>query len=68
MLRCFGCDVTGISFVHQSAKIENPRNLKLEDKACIGANAVLYSLDRISIGDKTPSLVGKATRHGYPRV
>ena len=50
VLRCFGCQVSGTPFVHQSAKIENPRNLKLEDRACIGANAVLYSLDRISIG------------------
>jgi putative colanic acid biosynthesis acetyltransferase WcaF len=52
VLRCFGREVSGISFVHQSAKIENSRNLKLEDKAWIGANTVLYSLDRISIGDK----------------
>ena len=50
VLRCFGCQVSGTPFVHQSVKIENPRNLKLEDRACIGANAVLYSLDRISIG------------------
>ena len=53
VLRCFGCQVSGTPFVHQSVKIENPRNLKLEDKACIGANAVLYSLDRISIGKNT---------------
>lgn len=53
MLRCFGCQVSGTPFVHQSVKIENPRNLKLEDGACIGANAVLYSLDRISIGENS---------------
>ena len=57
--RCFGCDVTGISFVHQSAKIENPRNLKLEDKACIGANVILFSLDRHVLGIKLHRWSGK---------
>ncbi|HAE11183.1 MAG TPA: putative colanic acid biosynthesis acetyltransferase [Opitutae bacterium] len=53
VLRCFGCQVQGNPFVHQSAKIENPRNLFLEDRACIGAEAVLYSLDKIRIEENS---------------
>lgn len=36
--------------MHQSANIENPLNLHIQDKACIGEKAVLYSLDKIRIG------------------
>lgn len=50
VLKCFGCRISGTPFVHQTAKIENPKNLEIEDRACIGANAVIYSLDKICIG------------------
>lgn len=48
-LRLFGCRISGVPFVHQSAAIQIPWNLILHDRACLGANSVAYSLGEIEI-------------------
>jgi putative colanic acid biosynthesis acetyltransferase WcaF len=39
--------------VHQRARIQIPWNVTLEDGACVGDRANLYSLDRIVVGAGT---------------
>lgn len=47
VLRAFGAEIRGTPFVHQRARIQQPANLVLHDRACLGDGAVAYSLDRI---------------------
>ena len=48
-LRLFGARITGRPFVHGRARIQIPWNIILEDKACVGDRANLYSLDVIKL-------------------
>lgn len=50
VLRRFGAELHGRPFVHGRARIAQPWNLLLHDRACLGADAVAYSLGRIEIG------------------
>jgi putative colanic acid biosynthesis acetyltransferase WcaF len=47
VLRIFGAEIHGTPFVHQRARIEQPWNLVLHHRACLGDRAHAYSLDRI---------------------
>ncbi|MBC7366183.1 MAG: putative colanic acid biosynthesis acetyltransferase [Undibacterium sp.] len=47
VLRCFGAEIHGTPFVHQRARIQQPRNLVLHHRACLGDGATAYSLGRI---------------------
>jgi len=47
VLRFFGTEIHGTPFVHQRARIQQPWNLTLHHRACLGDRAVAYSLDRI---------------------
>lgn len=47
VLRAFGTEVHGKPFVHGRARIQQPWNLVLHDRACIGDRANAYCLDRI---------------------
>ena len=52
ILRAFGATVGRGVRVRPSAKIEIPWNLTLEDGAVVGDHAILYSLGRITIGER----------------
>jgi putative colanic acid biosynthesis acetyltransferase WcaF len=47
VLRIFGAEIHGTPFVHQRARIQQPWNLILHHRACLGDRAAAYSLDRI---------------------
>ncbi|WP_438481963.1 putative colanic acid biosynthesis acetyltransferase [Oleiharenicola lentus] len=47
VLKLFGAEIHGTPFVHQRARIQQPANLVLHDRACLGDGAVAYSLDQI---------------------
>lgn len=49
-LRRFGARIPGRAFVHAAARIEAPWRVTLEEDACVGRLAVLYSLDEITLG------------------
>lgn len=50
ILRLFGAKIYGRPFVHGRANIQQPWNLILHHRACLGDKAVAYSLDVIEIG------------------
>ena len=50
VLRLFGATIHGRPFVHGRAEIQQPWNLILHHRACLGDKAVAYSLDTIEIG------------------
>jgi putative colanic acid biosynthesis acetyltransferase WcaF len=49
VLRVFGAKVHGTPFVHQRARIQQPWNLTLHHRACLGDRANAYSLDMITL-------------------
>jgi len=49
VLRLFGAKIHGTPFVHQRARIQQPWNLTLHDRACLGDGANAYSLGPIVI-------------------
>jgi putative colanic acid biosynthesis acetyltransferase WcaF len=49
VLRIFGAEIHGTPFVHQRARIQQPWNLTLHHRACLGDRANAYSLDRITL-------------------
>jgi putative colanic acid biosynthesis acetyltransferase WcaF len=51
-LRLFGAQIGKRVFVHQRARIQIPWRIKLDDQACIGDRANLYSLGLIDIGQR----------------
>lgn len=51
VLRIFGAEIHGTPFVHQRARIQQPWNLTLHHRACLGDRANAYSLDRITLRD-----------------
>jgi putative colanic acid biosynthesis acetyltransferase WcaF len=53
VLRLFGATINGRPFVHQRARIQIPWNIALNDRSCIGDRTNLYSLDRITIGERS---------------
>lgn len=49
MLRAFGAKIHGRPFVHQRARIQQPWNLIMHHRACLGDRANAYSLDKITL-------------------
>jgi putative colanic acid biosynthesis acetyltransferase WcaF len=49
VLRLFGAKIHGMPFVHQRARIQQPWNLTLHNRACLGDGANAYSLGRIEL-------------------
>jgi len=47
VLRLFGAEIHGTPFVHQRARIQQPWNLTLHHRACLGDRATAYSLGHI---------------------
>jgi putative colanic acid biosynthesis acetyltransferase WcaF len=50
VLRLFGAHLHGRPFVHARARITQPWNLTLHDRACLGDHAQAYALGPIEIG------------------
>ena len=50
ILRLFGARIYGRPFVHGRARVQQPWNLTLHHRACLGENSVAYSLGKIEIG------------------
>ena len=49
MLKIFGANLSGIPFVHSTARIQIPWNLTMKNRACLGEHANAYSLGKIKI-------------------
>jgi putative colanic acid biosynthesis acetyltransferase WcaF len=49
VLKSFGAKLAGIPFIHSSARIQIPWNLKMANRACLGEKANVYSLGKIDI-------------------
>lgn len=49
VLRGFGAEIHGTPFVHQRARVTQPRNLVLHHRACLGDGAHAYALGRIEL-------------------
>ncbi len=49
VLQVFGAEIRGTPFVHQRARIQQPWNLVLHHRACLGDRATAYALGRIVI-------------------
>ncbi len=49
MLKFFGANLSGIPFIHSTARIKIPWNLTMEHRACIGEYTNAYSLGKIEI-------------------
>ncbi len=49
VLRLFGAKIHGVPFVHQRARIQQPWNLTLHHRACLGDGANAYTLGRIEL-------------------
>lgn len=51
VLRLFGANLRGTPFVHPRARIQQPWNLSMEHRACLGDQANAYSLGPIHLGE-----------------
>ena len=51
VLRLFGATLHGTPFVHPRARIQQPWNLTMEHRACLGDRANAYSLGPIHLGE-----------------
>ncbi len=51
ILKIFGSNISGIPFVHSTAKIRIPWHLTLRHRSCLGECAVAYSLGEIEINE-----------------
>ena len=51
MLKLFGASISGIPFVHGTARIKVPWHLTLKHRACIGEKVCAYTLGEIEIGE-----------------
>jgi putative colanic acid biosynthesis acetyltransferase WcaF len=49
VLKIFGANLSGIPFIHSSARIQIPWNLTMENRACLGEYTNAYSLGKIKI-------------------
>lgn len=52
VLRIFGTTVCGKPFVHSRARIDQPWNLTLFDRACLGDRCHAYCLDKIILHER----------------
>ena len=49
MLKLFGAKLSGMPFIHSTARIQIPWNLTMKHRACLGERANAYSLGKIKI-------------------
>jgi putative colanic acid biosynthesis acetyltransferase WcaF len=49
VLKVFGANLSGIPFIHSTARIQIPWNLTMKHRACLGECANAYSLGKIDI-------------------
>ncbi len=49
MLKVFGANLSGMPFIHSTAKIQIPWNLTMQHRACLGECTNAYSLGKIEI-------------------
>jgi len=49
VLKTFGANLSGMPFVHSTARIQIPWNLTMKSRACLGEHANAYSLGKIDI-------------------
>ena len=50
VLKIFGANISGIPFVHSTAKIQIPWHLTLHHRACLGESVCIYCLGEIEVG------------------
>ena len=51
MLKVFGANLSGMPFIHSTARIQIPWNLTMKHRACLGEGANAYSLGKIEVGE-----------------
>jgi putative colanic acid biosynthesis acetyltransferase WcaF len=49
VLKVFGANLSGMPFIHSTARIQIPWNLAMQHRACLGERANAYSLGKIEI-------------------
>ena len=49
MLKVFGAKLSGMPFIHSTARIQIPWNLTMRHRACLGERSNAYSLGKIEI-------------------
>jgi len=49
VLKIFGANLSGMPFIHNTARIQIPWNLTMKHRACLGECANAYSLGKIKI-------------------
>ena len=49
MLKIFGAKLSGMPFIHSTARIQIPWKLTMQHRACLGEGANAYSLGKIKI-------------------
>ena len=49
MIKLFGANLSGIPFIHSTARIQIPWNLTMQHRACLGERTNAYSLAKIEI-------------------
>ena len=49
VLKIFGANLSGMPFIHSTARIQIPWNLTMKHRACLGERANAYSLGKIKI-------------------
>jgi putative colanic acid biosynthesis acetyltransferase WcaF len=49
VLKVFGANLSGVPFIHSTARIQIPWNLTMQHRACLGECANAYSLGKIKI-------------------
>ena len=49
MLKIFGANLSGMPFIHSTARTQIPWNLTMKHRACLGERANAYSLGKIEI-------------------
>ena len=49
VLKIFGAKLKGLPFIHSSARIQIPWNLRMDHRACLGEKTNAYSLGKIDI-------------------
>ena len=49
MLKVFGANLSGMPFIHSTARIQIPWNLTMKHRACLGEYANAYSLGKIEV-------------------
>ena len=51
VLKLFGANISGIPFVHGTARIRIPWHLTLKHRSCLGEKVCAYSLGQIEVGE-----------------